>query len=461
MVVLQNIIASDESYINACLLEDASVICVNKKTNINKSMAFKLLYEHNKKFWFHNKTWEYYITGDEFKILNERISKMKEKLIKLPIITNLAISKSEKEVIHENYGKQYESIITMSDAERVQRIQEDKLRLDALIAQYPRKKQIIAEALIETAQNAVLYNHAALVNAINLSSDDARKQTNELVDSTYSLIKSSSQLISENILNDELINTLVSKSNGTIIQHITRVYLKGLSFLAYYNRLVSASSIVNKLRAYFKDRYLFFYHSILPHLDIDVITLERVFLGGMRAIPENTFYDWAVGFLIHDIGKGAAVDYHEGGAAYNRDTVIEHVKVGYNSIITKTNYPRDAGLIAGYHHEYYGDKSGYGLFRSTFEQYKKNHPNAQFNYCITYDIKHILNCDALGFFPVKVLEIIDVYDALTDPNRKYHKALNAKEALATMKEEFIDAHCKIDIILFDLFSDYIQETMSS
>jgi hypothetical protein len=238
---------------------------------------------------------------------------------------------------------------------------------------------------------------------------------------------------------------------------MTRVYLKGLAFLAYYNKLVSGSSIIQKLRISFVENYIHFYRSLLPHLHLEDITLEKVFLGGMRAIPEHMFYNWAIGFMVHDIGKASAVEYHEGEGAYNRDLVMDHVKVGFSSIINKTNYPREAGLIAGYHHEYYGDPSGYGFFRTGLELYRKRSPQAKQDYCIAYEIEPIINYQALAFFPAKILEIIDVFDSLTDPNRKYRKAMTANDALAMMEEEFINKNHKLDMILFEIFKRFVKE----
>jgi HD-GYP domain-containing protein (c-di-GMP phosphodiesterase class II) len=177
----------------------------------------------------------------------------------------------------------------------------------------------------------------------------------------------------------------------------------------------------------------------------------------MRAIPEADFYNWAVGILVHDIGKTAAVEYHEGEAAYNRDIVIEHVNVGYNSVMNKTNYPRDIGLITGYHHEYYGDPDGYGYFRLYLDQYKKLNPRVKQGFCIAFEFAPMMDCEALAFFPAKVLEIIDVFDSLTDPNRKYRKPLTTDEALAMMQEEFINKHPKLDMIIFDIFSQFIKD----
>jgi hypothetical protein len=238
---------------------------------------------------------------------------------------------------------------------------------------------------------------------------------------------------------------------------MTRVHLNGLAFLTYYNNLVSSSHTITKLRINFDKKYKSFYSSLLPNMHPDSITLERVFLGGMRAISENDFYNWAVGFLIHDVGKAAAVEYHEGEAAYNRDIVMEHVKVGYNSVINKTNYPRDAGLITGYHHEYYGDPGGYGYFRTYLEQSRNSKPKSPPDHCMAFEVKPMMDCQALAFFPAKVVEIVDVFDSVTDPNRKYRKAMTTEEALSMMDEEFIKKHPKIDLILFDIFSKFVRE----
>jgi hypothetical protein len=251
--------------------------------------------------------------------------------------------------------------------------------------------------------------------------------------------------------------TLVAKSNGTVIQHMTRVFLNGAAFLRYYNNLVSGTSIINKIRISFDKKYKKYYHTLLPHIHIDDMTLEKVFYKGMRAISEPEFVNWSTGFLIHDIGKASSVEYHEGEAAYNRDTVVEHVKVGYTAVMNKTNYPRDAGLITGYHHEYYGDSAGYGYFRSYLDQYKKLRPDAVPEACITYELEPMMDYQALAYFPAKILEIIDVYDSVTDPNRKYRKALAPEEALAMLKDEFIEKHFKIDIILYDIFAGFVRQ----
>ena len=458
VVLLKESVANDKNYINACLhLEDITVICVNRETGNNKYMPFKVMFENNQKFWLQNENWEYFLSNEDFGKVQEAASRQNLQWGPGPVKAEAEESGSPD----NGFGNGYKSIVSMTEVERVKHIKDGKIKLDNLISQKPRQEHLVTEALVETAQNAMLHNHAALLAAAHLPNDEAKKQTQGLVDSTKELVKSSAQLISANIFNDDLMNTLVAKSNGTIIQHMTRVYLNGLAFLSYYNNLVSTSSMINKLRISMDKEHKAFYQSLLPEVHPEDITLERVFLGGMRAISENNFYNWATGFLIHDIGKAAAVEYHEGEEAYNRNIVTEHVKVGYTSVMNKTNYPKEAGLITGYHHEYYGDPSGYGYFRSYLDEYKKANPQAKQGYCITFELAPMLDYEALAYFPAKVLEIIDVFDSVTDPNRKYHKAMSPEEALIMMKEEFVNKHKKIDLVLFEVFSKFVREKPTS
>jgi len=450
VVLLRKTIEGDD-FVDACNEEDATVICVNRETKNRKLMSFRILYQNNKKFWLQNEVWEYFLSGEVLQKIRERMSPQQ------PGQGYVAADKPGSAAVQDGYGNEYEAIAAMSDKERVEHIKKSKERLDQLILQKPRQENLVTEALVETARDTILHNHATIMGVMNLSNDEAKKHTQDLVDSTYDLVKSSTNLISTNLFNDELMNTLVAKSNGTIIQHMTRTHLNGLAFLSYYNSLVSSSSAINKLRINFAKKYRSFYQRLLPDVDEEKITLEKVFHGGMRAIPEADFYNWAVGFLVHDIGKAAAVEYHEGETAYNRDIVIEHVSVGYNSVMNKTNYPRDVGLITGYHHEYYGNQDGYGYFRLYLDQYKKLNPRVKQGFCIAFEFAPMMDCEALAFFPAKVLEIIDVFDSLTDPNRKYRKPLTTDEALAMMQEEFINKYPKLDVIIFDIFSQFIKD----
>jgi hypothetical protein len=468
VVLLREVTAAGKEYIDALLREDAPIVCINRDTKKERLISFKTLYGNNSRFWLQNETWEYFLA-------KEYLARIKDALTAKPAAHTLVVGDSRPKpapaepaparappaapdaLMMENYGAEYEAIAAMSEEQRIQQIQKDKQRLDELITQKPRNTAQVTEALVDTTRDAAMVNHAAIINAMQMTDSDAKKYTQGLVDSTREMVVSGLQLVSPAIFNDELMHTLVEKSNGTVIQHMTRVYLQGVAFLSYYNRLLSTSSIINKLRVSFEETYGTFYSDLMPHVPASAFTLEKVFRGGMRIIPGEEFLNWATGFLIHDIGKASAVEYHEGEAAYNRDIVMEHVKVGYNSVMNKTNYPREAALITGYHHEYYGDPAGYGYFRTLLEQYKKAKPYAKPDNAISYEMEPIMDYRALGYFPAKALELIDVYDSVTDPNRKYRKPLPLEEALAMMREEFIEKHHKLDKILFDIFTDFVRE----
>ncbi|MCL2759280.1 MAG: metal-dependent phosphohydrolase, partial [Treponema sp.] len=400
----------NKKYIDIILEEEVPVLCINRSAQKKRLMPFKVLYDNNENFWQKNDSWEYYFTSEGFNTIKEKsIVKLGAwDLERLPVVQPAAsqLAKKDDDIeeleaaseseIEAGFGREYKSFAGMSTAEKVDYLNNNKKRLNEMIAAKPRDEAEVAKALVDTTKDAALINHAVLEDAIYLADDEAKKVTQDIVDSTHEMVKSSAQLISENIFSNSLMDTLVKKSNGTIIQHMTRVYLNGISFLTFYNNLVSTSSAIQKMRINFAAKYKKFYHALLPHLEFDNIILERVFYGGMRAVPPDLYFKWAVDFLIHDIGKAAAVEYHEGESKYNRQIVIDHVKQGYKSIMSKTNYPMEASLITGYHHEYYGDPEGYGYFRAYLTQYRKNNPDAKTDYCITYDLEPILDYQALA-----------------------------------------------------------------
>jgi len=444
----------NKAYIDIILQEEIPVLCINPGNKKKKLISFKVLCDNNENFWQQGGSWKYFLSSEDFKKIKEK-SAVKTGDWKLERPKKTVAAKKEPEA-EKGYGDELEKFAEMSIEDKADHLAYDKSQLDMLLSRNSDNK-VVAEALVNSTKDAALINHLVFEEALHVIDEEAKKLTQSIVDNTHEMVKSSVQLMSEEFLSNNLINTLAEKSNGTIVQHMTRVFLNGVAFLSYFNNLVSTSSAIQKLRISFVDKYRKFYHSLLPGFPADNIILERVFMGGMRAIPPDMLNKWSVGFLIHDIGKASAVEYHEGEATYDRDIVIEHVKLGYKSVMSKTNYPIEASLITGYHHEYYGDPSGYGYFRAYLKQFKKQNPEAKQEYCITYDVNPIMDFKALAYFPAKVLEIIDVYDSVTDPNRVYHDAMTPEEALVMMREEFIEKHHKLDAILFDIFADFISE----
>ncbi|MDR3020349.1 MAG: metal-dependent phosphohydrolase [Treponema sp.] len=442
----------NKAYVDIILEAEIPVLCVNKAARKQRLMPFKVLYGTSEKFWQRGGGWDYFLTGESLDIIKEKTG-----ADFISFTPSKPKPPEKKPEVEQGFGSKHKVFVEMPIGKRIEQLDKNKQRLTEILEFQTKRETIITEALVDTTIDAALINHSVLLDALRLTDEEAKKLTQDLVDSTFEMVKSSVNVISEQIFNNELMNTLVQKSNGTIVQHMTRVYLTGISFLSYYHNLVSTSRAIQKLRMRFSTKYRKYYLHLLPHIFPEDVVLERVFFGGMRAFTFELYYKWAVGFLIHDIGKAAAVEYHEGEAKYDRETVVEHVKLGYKNIMEKTNYPKEACLITGYHHEYYGDPDGYGYFRAYLQQYKKSNPDAKQDFCMTYDLEPMVDYKAIAYFPAKVLEIIDIFDSLTDPMRVYRKPMSPDEALVMMREQFIDKQYKIDVILFDIFVDFINE----
>ncbi|MCX7788948.1 MAG: metal-dependent phosphohydrolase [Spirochaetes bacterium] len=444
-----------------------TVVCIHRQSGKTRRVAFKALYQNSKDFWLNpHSSWEYFLhrtVAEHLQLPIEeggpRVGIPSEILdLQEEIIEEIdeGLSKTEEGVGSINFGPEYERIEKLPLSQRIDLLTEFKKRLDELAQKKAPLTEEKAEALVTSSRDAALINRATLWEALKLGDEEARQFTQGVVTATREMVKSTARLVDAEIFQHELIKRLIERSNGTVVQHMTRVFLNGLSFLSYYNEQIRSTSLTNRVRIQFAKRYRPYYRQLLPHLHPEDVVLERVFYKGMQAVPEVDFHHFATGFLVHDIGKADAIEYHEGEAGYNRDIIVEHVKIGYQAIMNKTNYPRQAGLIAGYHHEYYGDPSGYGYFREYLSQYRKANPKATQDYCMTYELEPILDYQALAYFPAKVLEIVDIYDSLTDPMRSYRQALEPQEAVRLMRKEFIEEKLKIDPILFELFVQFLE-----
>jgi hypothetical protein len=89
---------------------------------------------------------------------------------------------------------------------------------------------------------------------------------------------------------------------------------------------------------------------------------------------------------------------------------------------------------------------------------KLGNENSRQDSCISYDLKDLEKFNSLSYLPVKILEIVDVFDAITDPGRTYKSHMDTFQALKFMKEEFVINNKKIDIILFELFVKFLHES---
>lgn len=473
---LKQVVEQEPRVLPALLRQKQHVLCRHNGDDRQKYIRIDHLYANNRRFYtLEHSKWDYFVRKDAVDSIRhqlydtsggvagrERQSGPSSKgspgdsgdTAAGTAAAEAAGASADAGTGNTNFGEEYERIEELESVERTELLRESRDRLEELRRNPDRSREETAEALVDTARDAALVNRASMLEAIRMGNEEAKAYTRDIVEQTQELVRGSMELITDDIFEDPMIRDMVAKSNGTVVQHMTRVYLNGLSFMLWYNRQLLTSSLANRIRVSFTRNFAKRYRPLLPSIHGDDISLERVFLGGMQALSEQQLSVYATGFLVHDVGKVEDIEYHEGEEGFDRETVERHVKLGYTAVMNKTSYPREAGLITGYHHEYYGHPSGYGYFREFLDRYRESNPQARIEYVMSYQMEPLIDYVALSYFPAKVLEVVDVFDSLTDPNRKYRSPLSQEDAIEVMQEQFVEKNLKLDPILFTLFRQF-------
>jgi hypothetical protein len=233
------------------------------------------------------------------------------------------------------------------------------------------------------------------------------------------------------------------------IDNMSRATLWFIGFCLFYNDYIDKGFVAKKLRVEFKDKHHRYYKKLLPD---QALSLERIVKNGFRRIDIETELPMlGVGALLYDVGKLPFTVYHDGVDAYDENLVKMHVLAGYNMIQTTKKYPFPVSAMSAFHHEYYGGKGSYNFTNPIISKLtQKKRADVQATYFISYDEKDYKDGISIAYFPCKVIEIIDVYNALV------HKKKNPPvEALRIMKKNFIAQSLKIDPLLFDIFMEFL------
>ena len=438
---------NEKEIIKIILQEDISIICINREQHKKRLMPFNSLYGNGISFWLQKHTWEYFISEQDKQKIEDLIN-TEPVILNANIFSN--IPEKSPEVVVQQTSKQ-DNDNSSSNSKEVQNIENHANKINELVENKTNDPKIISTVLVDAVKDTAVINQDILQNAAQYSDIEAKIITQDMVNSTMAMVKASLTIPMEGVYQDELINTQVEKSENPILKHMIRSYTQGVAFFEFFNRLMSSSYAISKIRIEFKKKYLSLYSTLLPHFDPSQLTLERVFFGGLRAIPPHLINNWTAGLLLHDVGKKASIEYNEGEANYDHKTAIDHVRFGMSSIINKTNYSKEVAFITGYHHDYYGNNGSYGIYTSYLNNFRKNNPSKLQDYCIGFNLENLVKCEVLAYFPAKVLEIIDTYDSLTDTNRVSSRRLSHEEAVDIMWNVYIVKHRRLDPVLFDIF----------
>ena len=297
-----------------------------------------------------------------------------------------------------------------------------------------------------------------------ITQEQAKIENQEITETTTNLVTTIVDMVSKNTKTQKVFDELRNYSDGGVMSHSNRVFISYVNFMAFYNNLINRRHLVHKIRTSYTNKYKKFYEQVeavfsKDNISKNLATVEDCIDKGIKIIEDREMNLYSVGALLHDIGKVKDLDYFEGANGRDYERIKKHLFNSYALVSQTSEYPLEVILTVALHHEYYG--LGYGPYDHLYKLKLAKHPSFQIQRIMTYDAKTIDECEAFAYFPAKMLEIIDVYDALIDPARKYRdgKTFTPEEALNIMREDFIERHVKLDPILYDVFVEFLSNSI--
>jgi len=281
---------------------------------------------------------------------------------------------------------------------------------------------------------------------------DARNVSDSIIFSIFNLI---GKLGKKNKLFDSNIHFI----DTNVIAHTNRVFVMYSEFLYFYNNEFNFKGLAARTRIDFKEKFATYYSRVMEKFNpkrCQIGTMEVVFKNGMRSLRKEEMQLFALGTFWHDIVKVYHANYFSPESSIGIERSQAHVFNGYYLLSHSRENIQEVSSTVAYHHEYFGH--GYGLFSKRYKDALESEKDIDIQYIMTYDYKDIENLEAIGYFPSKVLEIVDLYDFLKyDPIAGKNKYKETRLALAYMREEFIEKNVKLDPMLFNLFVKYLRE----
>lgn len=351
----------------------------------------------------------------------------------------------------------------MSLEERVLKISKHNILLSAA-AKEPKLTNDTARKIIESGTDVSIITKVTMFENINdmnskgTKSESVRERNQTITKETSEMVNTITHLLSKVPETKNIFDNLQHFSDGGVIAHCNRVFIMYIDFLYFYNKAVNEQIFVQRLRKMFMEKYGKLYQRLMDEHSPGrlISSVEEVIESGIGRINEIDFMLYPMAAFMHDVGKIQDMDYFEGSSGRDIERIQKHLFNSYYLVSKMSIYPPEIVLTVGFHHEY--NNYGYGPFKTLYQLKKEKDPRSRINYILTYNVVTIEKYNALGYFPAKMLEIVDVYDALLDPARKYRKnskVFKKDEALSIMRKNFIENQTKLDPILFDIFVDYI------
>ena len=278
---------------------------------------------------------------------------------------------------------------------------------------------------------------------------NANEEISDLSKMIQLLVAEMSMIIySKEYESDNMFDSMKELKTDTTIGHINRVFIMSIETMKYFNDKLKQGA-ANRMRIDFKKSYYKYSERIYKRYNLDSIannTLDSNIKLGVRKIENNTIIDTVMGALIHDISLKKERDY----IPIVNEEKDNHSLQDYAFAKYFMRGSEGVALTVSLHHEYYS--YGYGLFTELYKNTLRRNPNHKIEYIVSYDYKDILTLQSLTYLPAKILEVIDVYDTLTNCLKK-----SVKESIAFMVENFLEKSIMLDPIITDIFIQYLKD----
>ncbi|HPJ34885.1 MAG TPA: hypothetical protein PK358_08640 [Spirochaetota bacterium] len=348
----------------------------------------------------------------------------------------------------------------MDILERIQTLINGKYQLNNLISDERRFDKETAGELSDIFTKTICINKATLEENLLKPADSGQlgrllSETEEVVNGLITLLSNGKSSYKDLVLLDFV------QTGSNTLNHMNRMLIRLITFLFYYNEyFVSHSNDVKRIRSRFREKFKKYYEKLFD--EPQTVNLEIVFKGGIGPVSDKTtFLEYAMGGFFHDIGKLPEIEYHDSDEGFVPVKARRHVFDSYNMLLKAARFSTGTIAIGLLHHDYYNAPYGYRqreTLRKKFERRKIERTDTIITkYCMSQDILDVVYGNSLAYFPSKVLEILDIYDAMTDPDKNYREIIfTPEEALMEIKRQYIEkGQPGIDPILFNIFVDFL------
>lgn len=286
---------------------------------------------------------------------------------------------------------------------------------------------------------------------------DSKKYNTNYEELMKSIAESTFVLLNKNYEKTDMLSDVIGFTGCNIIDHSNRLFINTIEFMIFYNKNISMG-LLSKIRAKWKNDYMPYYVKVSKKNKFikDISKLDNIFKLGIRQFDYSEIVNISIAALLHDITLTEIINYLPTENINTNNELYSHSIKSYNYVKYSISNNQDINLAIGVHHEYYG--YGHGLAITLCEAMRSKRPHFEYPYLISFDSKDIFNFTSFIYYPVKIIEILDLYDFLKYKHDICINEINTDtQIIDYMYNNFLKDEVKIDYIIFSIFKNYLSD----